>query len=361
MMNRRSIPGWLTLLGALLLTPSTLGAPPEGPTPAPPAAQPKGSAGVAAQPAPADEADALFARAGAAFDAGRNEEALSLLLQAWERKRTFDIAGNLGIVELKLGRARDAAEHLAYALRNFPPTENEKVRAGLREKLEEARRHVAAVIVRVNVRDAEIRVNGKAIDLPSSTGGEIYVDAGAVTIEARRDGFAPASRMLTVEKGAIAQEVSLDLQRLESPGSDGGHRGTIAQDARPSLVPAIVLGGVAVVGVGIGVGLLVAAGGEASTVKELNRSIVAARGSCVSGATNFDAQCTELEAAARRGDTLHDAGVGVLIGAGVAAAAAGAYLLLWPARAEQPRSGSAVRVVPVMAAKDPGVVVIGTF
>jgi hypothetical protein len=307
-----------------------------------------------------DEADALFARAGAAFNAGKNDEALSLLMQAWERKRTYDIAGNLGIVELKLGRVRDAAEHLAFALKNFPPTEAEKVRAGLREKFEQARREVAAVIVQVNVQGAEIRINGKPIAMPTGAESEIYVDPGTATIEARSEGFVPASRTLTLEKGAAAQEVSLELKRVETPVGDGGARSEPVRVEKRSVVPAIVLGGVAVVGLGVGIGLLAAAGGEASTVKELNRSIVAARRSCVVGAGNYDAQCATLEHAARRGDTLHDVGIGVMVGAGVAAVAAGVYLL-WPAPVERPKSGVEMRVLPVVGERDRGVVLVGEF
>src|SRR5688572_17441641 len=44
-------------------------------------------------------------------------------LAAWQLKKSFDIAANLGQVELKLAKHRDAAEHLAYALDHFPARE----------------------------------------------------------------------------------------------------------------------------------------------------------------------------------------------------------------------------------------------
>jgi hypothetical protein len=117
-----------------------------------------------------------------------------------------------------------------------------------------------------------------------------------------------------------------------------------------SIVPAIVLGGVAVVGVGVSVGLLAAAGGEGSTVEDLSGSIGDAGRSCVAGAGNFDPRCAELEDTAGQADALQNAGVAVLVGAGVAAAAAGAYLLWWPTPAAAARAGIRVRAVPAVSA-----------
>src|SRR5450432_3751077 len=49
------------------------------------------------------------------------EAARASFQKAWELKRHYAIAANLADVELKLGRYREAAEHLEYALANLPP------------------------------------------------------------------------------------------------------------------------------------------------------------------------------------------------------------------------------------------------
>ena len=65
--------------------------------------------------------DALV-RGEEAARAGRLSEAYDILLGAWRKKPTYDVAANLGSVELRLGKVRDAAEHLAFSVREYPPS-----------------------------------------------------------------------------------------------------------------------------------------------------------------------------------------------------------------------------------------------
>src|SRR4051812_35204786 len=75
------------------------------------------SAGEAAQPH-ADAQAALDYEAGVkAAEQGDTARAYTLLVKAWSLKRHFQVAANLGLTELDLGKHRDAAEHLAYFLR----------------------------------------------------------------------------------------------------------------------------------------------------------------------------------------------------------------------------------------------------
>ena len=78
---------------------------------------PDGSAAVASK------VGQLFDQAQAAFAKGDKQGAYEAYKAAWALQKSYDIAGNLGNVELKLGMHRDAAEHLAFALDDFPPTE----------------------------------------------------------------------------------------------------------------------------------------------------------------------------------------------------------------------------------------------
>ena len=58
-------------------------------------------------------ADEYFRQGKAFVKEDRWEEARRAYLAGYKIKRGYDIAGNLGNVELELGLARDAAEHLA--------------------------------------------------------------------------------------------------------------------------------------------------------------------------------------------------------------------------------------------------------
>ena len=291
-----------------------------------------------------DQADILFDQAATLFDAGKLDDARGKLEAAWALKKSYDIAGNLGIVELKLNRARDAAEHLGYALQNFPPTESDGARAGLQKQFDDARAQVAAFKILVNVEQASVTVNGRALGHGSIT-DDVYTEPGTVTVEAKREGYSTVRKTFTATKGAAIREVPLTLIPLEGP--------------KPrSVVPGAVLGGVAVVGLATGIGLLVAAGGKHSTVLELNRGILADKKTCAPGAANFDARCTDLEAATSSSDTLHNLGVGFLAGAGAAALGAGVYLL-WPA--SKPTTGTSVRLIPVSTATGGGLLAVGMF
>ena len=81
----------------------------------------------------------------------------------------------------------------------------------------------------------------------------------------------------------------------------------------------------------------------------------------MTGASNQDAGCAGLSSTASLGDAMHDAGVGLMIGAGAAAIGAVGYAL-WPqARPGTPQAGS-LHVAPAgSAGSGAGVIFSGTF
>lgn len=296
-----------------------------------------------------EEVDTLVRKAERAHDQGQLEEALLLLAMAWRKRQAYDIAGNLGILELKLGRARDAAEHLDFALRYFPPTEDPARQAGLQQKFDEARGQVGAVRIEVRPPDAEVQVNGRVIER-GLLAGELFVGPGAVAIAVRREGYRPEQRTLTVSPGGSGK-VSLHLRREAPP-----------PPSPPPLWPAIALGAAGVAGVGVGVGLVVAGNGEGGDAQALYDAIVGERRSCVDGADNHDVvRCPELEATAGRADTLHDAGVALWIGGGVALAGAGGYMVWRELEKRARMPATAVRMAPWVGASGAGFSVAGTF
>src|SRR5580692_6113300 len=75
-----------------------------------------------AQPAGQDAADVRYREGNAAYKQKRYAEAKAAFEDAFRLKHTHDIAANLGFAEIKLELWRDAATHLAFALRNWAPT-----------------------------------------------------------------------------------------------------------------------------------------------------------------------------------------------------------------------------------------------
>jgi tetratricopeptide (TPR) repeat protein len=310
--------------------------PPPGARAAPPVAPAK----------PKDRADELFDQGTAAADAGRLPEAEAKFREAWGLKQTHDIAGNLAIVERRLGKHREAAAHLTWALDHFPPTESSSARKALEQELKLARAELSALRVRLNVDGAEVTVNGRAAG-STPVAAEVLVDPGSVTIAARRDGYVAAEQTITMAKGE-SREVSLTMAAV------------VADAPRRSVVPGAVLGGVAGAALVTGIGLLAGFRAKSSTAQGQYDAILQAGNSCVTGAANHDPRCASLYGTASTGNTLQKAGVGALIGAGAAAAGTVVYFVLPSPRPGTPSSGG-LHIVPALSPTAAGLVFSGVL
>jgi PEGA domain len=296
----------------------------------------------AAKSAP-DHADELFEQGAAAYDAGRLPEAQAKLEQAWALKKTHDIAGNLGVVELKLARYPQAAEHLTWALQHFPPTEADQAKRGFEQQLAKARAQIGALRVKVNIDGAEVAVNGRAIGM-APVDDEVFVEVGTVSVSARREGYVTAVQSITVAKGE-AREVSVTLAPV------------VVAPERRSVTPAVVLGSVGGVALISGAVLLGVAEGKRSEMASLT---VTTQHSCVAGNPSPQGACATLASVASNADRLGDLGVGGMVLAGVAAAGVVTYLL-WPAPRREAGAVPMVRVLPVVGAGGGGVLFAGSF
>jgi len=248
----------------------------------------------------------LFAQAQTAFAKGDKVAACDAYKAAWALQKSYDIAGNLGGVELKLGRYRDAAEHLAFALDDFPPTGEPAQRQAVERKLAEALNEIGRLHVRVSVDGASVTVNGV--------------------------------------KGS-EQHVALTLVPESIP-----------ERRRPSLGLVIGGGATAVVGIGTGIGLLVAGANKAADANTLIAPGKAAKLTCTSPPQ--PGPCSTLHSTNVASDTLHNAGVPVLV-VGAAVAAATLTYGLWPRGGAERSTG--VRLVPVVGAGGGGLLVDGRF
>src|SRR5262249_55427610 len=147
----------------------------------------------------------------AAFEQRKWAEAAAAYQGAWKLARTFDVAANLGEVVLHLGRPREAAKYLAFSLRAAPPSAKAAQRERTRHFLDEARQQVGAIRLRTNVADARATIDGALVE-PEDLPFELFLDPGAHTIEAQREGYGPARTTIQVGAGST-QDVSLMLVR----------------------------------------------------------------------------------------------------------------------------------------------------
>lgn len=284
----------------------------------------------------------LFEQAQAAFAKGDKKGAYDAYKAAWALQKSYDIAANLGVVELKLGKHRDAAEHLAYSLDNFPPTGEEAHQKATERKLAEAVKEIGRLHVQVSVPGASVTVNGAPAGA-APIAATIYVDPGPTVVEAKLAGYIDARKQLALNKGG-EETVSLTLVPLPP--------------ARRSIVPGAVMGSLAGAALVTGVVLEVVAANKRSSVETTSAAILDARRSCITSAVNYDARCADLTDSAHSSDRLHDAGIGVLVGAGALAAGTVAYFL-WPTPA-QGRAGGLLPA-PIITATGAGLSLSGSF
>ena len=298
-----------------------------------------------------------LAEGNKAFKAGKLPEAEAAYEQAFARKKVYDIAGNLAMAEAAQGKMREAAEHLAFALRLFPMTGDPAQREAMQKAFDQMKANVGQIKVKVNVGAAEVLVDGTKVG-ETPLEDDVFVEPGEHTIEAKKEDYKPFSQKVKADKGST-QTVTLTLVAAPKPNKEVIVEVPVqVPQKKRSMIPAIAAGGGAVLFAIIGGGLLGASGGKESDALALSKAI--GRGRCL-GATP-DTRCAELESTAYQVSSLGNAGVGMLVTAGILGVGAITYLLLPPPKATSPttRSGR-IQVAPVVGADQGGMIISGAF
>jgi hypothetical protein len=207
---------------------------------------------------------------------------------------------------------------------------------------------------------ATVTIDGVAVE-PAALGTDMPVDPGKRAILVRAPG--------RLDK---LHEVTLDERKRVTIAVDAGPfdagsatpiasvpDGAAAQ--KRSSLPAFVLGGVGVAGLGLGgllIGLREGKRAEAGNVRAQIRDHL---GGCVPGTANFDeAGCATLHTAAVTADTFGVVSAVGFAAGGVALGAMAAYLL-WPARKVSPGPGVSMQLYPAIDAHGQGVFAAGSF
>jgi len=328
-MNRHRIDLLSTVLALVLASPSAL-------------AQPR-SATPPAQDGADEPARRLFEEGTADLNAGRLAEAETRLRAAWQRKRSFDVAGNLGAALLQLDRPAEAAEMLSYAVENFPAGGKPSVKKEVLELLAQAKRAAVTLRLQASADGAEVRVNGQLVGT-APLAREVYAAPGAIVVAVTREGFEPGRVERRGEAGATL-EIAVVLRARPAPVE------LVLETRRPTW-PAYASGAAGAAALVTGAVLLGAARAPEGDLQRTARSIRASGLGCPA-----DPRCADLASKAGASDTMSRTGVGMLVGGAVLGAAAGVYWF-WPS-ARHPASG--VRVVPVASSEGGGVFASGRF
>ncbi|WP_437328391.1 PEGA domain-containing protein [Sorangium sp. So ce381] len=244
MTRNRPLPWTMSVVIALL-------APAAEAQPAPPRAEAQESDALT------DRARQLFADGVKAANAGKWADAHAAFLAAWGLKPHYQIASNLGVACLRVGKPRDAAEYLTRYLREAPATKvQERQRA--EASLQEARAQVAAVTVEVAPGGAEVTVDG-AIVGRAPLADPVFLDPGRHEVGAKLDGYVSQAQPVEATAGGT-DAVVLELQRPPAPDvtRSGAEQSGLPAPEVPrggGRTAVLVTGGVAT-GVGAAAGVL---------------------------------------------------------------------------------------------------------
>ncbi len=301
----------LTLCGLLVVGPAFAQTPASAPSPA-------------AEQAVSKRADALHVRGLKLMAQGQAEPARALLLEAYGLKQAYDIAGNLGAIELEMKKYRAAAEHLAQSLRNYPTTGNAGARTDTERRLEQARAEVATVRVTVNVKGATVTVDDAPIGeapLPH----ELYVAPGRRLFKASHAGYAPVQVSRALAKGERT-EVVLELTAT-----------AVSQPSRgqpPPVWPALLGGGVSVASLLVGIVFGAGLGPSQEDDADALRAELRATGGGCPGAP----RCADVATAYADAQLSHNLSTGLVVGGAALGVATLVYAVVLAVSGSDPAS-----------------------
>lgn len=295
-----------------------------------------------------DRRRALYQQGKDAIKAQRWLDAKTKLAEAWTISPSYDVALLLSQAEFNLEHFAESAKLLDYYFRNVSAKENEKTFANAKQAFEAAKAKVSAVSVHAPA-GMELWLDGKAIG-SAPLPGRLYVVPGRRTFEARRGDLKSVEEL----QAAPGQEQSVVLSE-PAPAADASSNGGIVSsglsstassplphddtpsDSQRSVVPLLVGGGVALVGVGLGIGFRVASSSSHDRFVELQ---AAAGPDGCNGDAATSSECTALKDAVETTDFRRNFSTGAFVLGGVAAIGTVVYWF-WPRNNARASSASA--------------------
>lgn len=229
-------------------------------------AQPKTEDATSA--AALENARDLYRRGVAKFSEGLNEDAYALFTASWALHPHYTTAGNLASCEMKLGKYRDAAAHLALALREQPA--DFAGRQSYEAAYAEARSHVGALQLEAKAGE-EVFVDEVSVGR-APFADPVFVEPGAHTLRAA------ITRSVSVQAGEeIRVRLGEAAEAVKAPPAGPGDVKT------PGLSPVIPIGiGLTALGLGTGIVLAALSTGHGSAADDAAAQLRSAHGACAS-------------------------------------------------------------------------------
>ncbi|WP_438042513.1 PEGA domain-containing protein [Sorangium sp. So ce128] len=323
------------------------------------AQQPATAAAAGETDALTDKARQLYEEGRQAAAAGKWADAHASFLAAWAIKPHYQIASNLGVACLKLGKHRDAAEYLTRYLREAPATKvNERQNA--EASLKEALAKVASVTVAVTPQAAVVTLDGTAVG-KAPLADLVFLDPGKHEIGARLDGYVSVTRPIVAVAGGI-DKVVLQLERAPATGVEGPRSTgpTAPIPPRDNVRTAVLVGGGVVAGVGVGAGVLftVLATGRASDARRLRAEIIREDQEQNKCPAANPQKCADLSDAVDARVTLSNSALWSFVAGGAVGVGTLVYGLV---TMESAASGRSVQVTPLWGPQTAGISASGSF
>lgn len=215
----------------------------------------------AAAQAERDATQLLYNNGLDAAKQGDWDKAYEAFSAAWRVRQHPQIALNLGRAALKTARHGEAAEYLAFFLRETKDQVENQDRALVQELLIEAKQKVATLIIKVNRAGAEVVVDGNVVG-QAPLARDLYLDPGSHTVEARlgKERAAP----ITVDLSAgQSRQLGLSFEKTSdaAPLPSGAEEAAAPERDAGGPQKAILIAGGIVSGAGIlaGIGLTIGA------------------------------------------------------------------------------------------------------
>jgi tetratricopeptide (TPR) repeat protein len=273
-------------------------------------------------------------------------KARAALLAAWSLGRHYSIAANLGECELALGRHRDAAEYLDFALRSWG-TAYPEAKQKAQTMMDEALKHVAVVEVVSAVEGADVTVGGVVMGR-TPLEAPLFLEPGSHELDIWGPGVPHDAKTVTLTAGERTRIQLGSAPKEPKPGSPAAGQDKNQEEGAGNAKPIVVGAGAALTLISATVAVVYMskasnAEGDAQALQQKRDAIYGPAG-CLSSGGAGSQLCAELATKLDDRDAANRTESLAWIGTGVFAAATVATYFLWPE--SEP---SAVGVRPVVA------------
>jgi hypothetical protein len=161
------------------------------------------------------EADRLMHQGVDLRRQGKDLEALPFLQRAYAVFPSSKSGAQLGFVEQSLGLSLEAERHVSGALSDESDSWVQKNRTTIAKALQQIRAGLGRLVIKAEPPGVTVSINGATV-APRDLQKPVYVKPGSTLVEARRDGFGPQSKTVTVLAGTT-QNIELSLAPVSSP------------------------------------------------------------------------------------------------------------------------------------------------